>query len=249
MRHSPRSLTKLMWFGQVLFLLPPIVSLNACGGGGGGSTLAPEPTSYDLAAGVSGLVTKGMKANIALSGTLTIGGVATPVTGTGTVTLTAAASGTFNGVAALSQSESVSATITGGGQSVAYSTNIVDYYDPNTFALLGEVRAPETDVAQAPITYPTTVMAGSNGVLGTLSRYADKTLGVVLGTTQISYVIKAPADSKSPATVEFTDKIYDTHQALQATDVSDYSLTSTNTMLLVSAAVQVGTDSLTLTVQ
>jgi hypothetical protein len=126
---------------------------------------------------------------------------------------------------------------------------VVSYHDPGTFALLGEKSNSEFDVAQAPITYPTMVMAGSSGVLGTLSRYQDMTLSTSLGTTQVSYMVKAPASTSAPATVEITDKVMDTSGALKATDVTVYSITSTNTMLPVSASVQIGSDTLTFTVQ
>ena len=248
MHHCPQAHTRSTWERRMTILLPLIATLSACGGGGGSSTVGPGPSTYDLAAGVSGLVTKGMKANLAISGTLTISGVVTPITGTGTLALTAAASGMFNGASALSQSETVSGTVTGGGQTSPYSASVVGYYASSTFAFLGETSAQEYDVAPAPITYPTSVMAGSSGVLGTVSRYTDSTLGVALGTAQMSYAIKAPVNTSSPATVEFTDKIYDTKSALVETDVTDYSLTTANAMLLVSASVQVGTQLLTFTV-
>ena len=229
---------------RVAMLVPLLVSLGACGGSNN-SNMGPGATSYNLATGVTGLVTNGMIANLGITGTLS--GVS--VTGTGTFSLTPAVNDMFNGASAQSQNETVSGTVTNGTTSLPYSTSVVGYYDPGTFAFLGETSNGEFDVAQAPITYPTMVTAGSSGVLGTLSRYADQTLSTSLGTTQVSYVVKAPASTGAPATVEITDKIMDTSGALKATDVTDYSITSTNTMLLVSASVQIGGDTLTFTVQ
>ena len=229
--------------------LPCLVLLGACGGGGDGNSLAPGPSTYDIAAGVSGLATHGMKANLTVSGTVTVSGVAVPLTGTGTLSLAAAVADTFNGAAAQTQAETVSATVVAGGQSAPYSRTVSDHYDPTTYALLGESSPGEYDVAQTPITFPATVTAGSSGTLGTLSRYTDNTLGVSLGTVQISYLVKAPVDANAPAVVEFTNRFFDTNGAMSATAVRDYSLTTANVMLLVSSTVQEGTDTLTVTVK
>ena len=239
---------RLLGFATSTIVLPLAASLCACGGGGDGNSLAPGPSSYDIAAGVSGLVTHGMQASLAVSGSVTLNAVALPLTGTGTLSLAAGTAGTFNGAAAQTQAESISATVVAGGKSAAYSSSESDYYDPATYALLGETSAAEYDVASAPIAFPAMVMAGSNGTLGTLSRYADSTQGVSLGTVQISYLVKAPVDATAPAIVEITNKVYDTHGALMNTGVRDYSLTTANVMLLVSSTVQNGTDTLTVTV-
>ena len=224
-------------------------SLGACGGGGGGNSLAPGPSTYDMAAGVSGLVTHGMTANLAASGTLTVNGAPLPLTGTGTLSLAPATAGTFNGATVQTQAVSINVTVVAGGQSASTSSAVLDHYDATTFALLGETSAGEYDVAQTPIAFPATVMAGSNGTLGTLSRYTDSTQGVSLGTVQISYLVKAPVDASAPAVVELTNKAYDTHGAIFETEVRDYSLTTANVMLLVSSTVQKGTDTLTVTVK
>jgi hypothetical protein len=53
-------------------------------------------------------------------------------------------------------------------------------------------------VAQAPVAIPMTV-GTSPMILGTLSRYTDDTLSVVLGTTQVSVaVVLIPVDPGSP---------------------------------------------------
>jgi len=230
-------------------VLPLAASLGACGGSGGGSSLAPGPSTYDIAAGVSGLVTHGMQANLTASGTVIINGVSLPLTGTGTLSLAPGAAGTFNGTTVQSQAESISLTIAAGGQSASTSSTVSDHYDPATFALLGETSTGEYDVASTPIAFPTMVMSGSSGTLGALSRYTDSTQGVSKGTAQISYLVKAPVDASAPAVVEFTNKVYDTHGALQETEVRDYSLTTGNVMLLVSSTVQDVNGTLTVTVK
>ena len=249
MRHSWPAMPAWAASAGLAVALPLIFSLSACGGGSGGTTLGPGTSTYNIAAGVSGLATHGMKANLVVSGSVTVGGAAVPLSGAGTYSLAAAVTGTFNGAAAVAQVGSVNATVTAGGPPSSYLRSVTDYYDPGSFALLGAASTGEYDVAQAPIAYPTMVAPGSSGTLGTLSRYTDETLSVVLGTAQLSYVLTAPATAGAPATVEFTQKFYDTHQAVTATEVRDYSLTATNTMLLVSSTIQKGTDTLTVTVK
>jgi hypothetical protein len=115
-------------------------------------------------------------------------------------------------------------------------------------SLLGQVSTGEYDVAQSPITLPTSVVGGSNAILGTLSRYTDSTLSVPLGTVQFSYAATAPADSASPLSVAFTTKIYDANNTLLGTGVTTYTLTSANQLSFVSASAQYSTgDSLTVT--
>ncbi len=72
------------------------------------------------------------------------------------------------------------------GQSAPYSTNVTDYYAGSEGAFLGEASSGEYDVAQSPIVFPTMVVGGSSGILGTLSRYTDNTMSVSLGTEQVS---------------------------------------------------------------
>ncbi len=189
------------------------------------------------------MVTHGLKADLDFTGTLT--GIA--VTGTGTLTAAAGASVTFNGIAALGQSQVISATITDGTHTAPYATHIVDVYDATTYSLLGEVSANEFDVASSPIDYPTMVVTGSSGVLGTMSRYADNTMSVALGTVQLSYEVKAPATSGGLAVVEFTEQYFDTKQLATETDVLDYSITSANVLALVSGSAQSGSDTLNFT--
>ena len=59
------------------------------------------------------------------------------------------------------------------GQTTPYSTSVTDYYASSDGAFLGEVSANEYDIAQAPIEFPSTVVGGSSGILGSLSRYTD----------------------------------------------------------------------------
>jgi hypothetical protein len=92
-------------------------------------------------------------------------------------------------------------------------------------------------------------MAGSSGVLGTTSNYTDSTMGVALGTTQVSYAVTAVAGSTSSVMVAVTDQISDTQSNRLETDVTNYSLTDSGVLALVSATAQTSSESLTVTAQ
>jgi hypothetical protein len=180
---------------------------------------------------------------------VTVNGVSTAFTGSGTFTRPPAVSATFNGTAALSQTTTVSSSISAAGQSTPYSTSVMDYYASSDSAFLGEVSASEYDVAQAPILFPTMIMGGSSGTLGTLSRYTDSTMSVSLGTAQVSYSTLAPVDPGSPIGIAVTTKIYDTQNTLIETDVTNYTMTSSNVISLSGASAQNLSGMLTITVQ
>jgi hypothetical protein len=211
--------------------------ISACGGGNNSASMPPS-ANYDLQAGMAKMVANGLSSNVALSGTVTVNGVSTAFTGSGTFTRPPAVSATFNGTAALSQITTVAGSITAAGQTSAYSTSVTDYYASSDGAFLGEVSANEYDVAQTPFLFPTMVVGGSSGTLGTLSRYTNSTMSVSLGTVQVSYFVLAPVDPGSNIGIEVTTKIYDAQNTLIETDVTDYAMTSSNVILLSGATAQ-----------
>jgi len=222
-------------------------ALTACGGGGGSSLVTPA--TFDLQAGISHLVTSGQSSNVTLSGSVVVNGTSTPISGSGTLTLTAGTMATFNATAALAQTETISGTVTAAGQSAPYSVTVVDYYASSSDDFLGEVESGEYDVASTPFTYPATVMGGSSGSLGTVNRYTDSSMGVALGTVQVGYTVTAGTNPSGPVTVAITSKIYDTQNNLTETDVTSYSLTSGGVLSLVSATAQNASGSIDATAQ
>jgi hypothetical protein len=193
------------------------------------------------------MVTDGLSANVSLSGTVVVNGVSSAFTGSGTFMRPPAVSATFDGTAALSQTTTVAGTITTNVQTAPYSTSVTDYYASSDSAFLGEVSPNEYDVAQAPMVFPTMVVG--SGTLGTLSRYTDSTMSVSLGTAQVSYVVMIPVDPGSPMGVVITTKIYDTQNTLLKTDVTNYTMTSSNVISLSGASAQNQSGTLTITVQ
>ena len=223
--------------------------ISACGGGNGYVAPMQLPANYNWQAGMAKMVTDGLSTNVALSGTVTTNGVSTAFTGTGTFTRPPAVSATFNGTAAMSQNTTVSGSIMAAGQTSPYSTSVTDYYASSDGAFLGEVSASEYDVAQAPISFPTMIVGGSSGTLGTLSRYTDNTMSVSLGTVQVSYSTMTPIDPGSPIGIVETTKIFDTQNTLIETDVTTYAMTSSSVISLASGSAQNQSGMLTITVQ
>jgi hypothetical protein len=105
-------------------------------------------------------------------------------------------------------------------------------------------QSPLCDVPPAPITIP--AMVGTSVTnLGTVSRYADQTLSVGLGTTQVSVTeLYIQVDPGSPEVVQFTYKIYNTHQMLVETDTISYYLHENSVLSLFSATAQNATGTL-----
>jgi hypothetical protein len=229
------------------------IALTACGGGGGGGSAAPPPaTTYDLQTGISNLVRQGQTGNVALSGTVMQNGTAVSFTGTGTLTLAPSVTATFNNTAtaALSQTQTIVGTITAAGQTISLPTiSVVDYYDSGTDAFLGETGTGAYDVAQSPFMYPTMVVGGSTGTLGTISNYTDSTMSVSLGTTEVTYAVTAPVDPGSPVLVKVTNTTKDPMGNVIETDVTSYTLTGGGILTLTSESLQNLDSSLLATVQ
>ena len=226
------------------------ILLSACGGGNSSPTsVSMQPGNYDLQAGMAKMVANGLSSNVTLSGSVTVNGVSTSFTGSGTFTRPPAVSATFNGTAAMSQSTSVAGSVTAAGRTSPYSTSVTDYYASSDSAFLGEVSTGEYDVAQAPISFPSMVVGGSSGTLGTLSRYTDSTMSVSLGTVQVSYSVMAPVDPGSPIGITVTTKIFDTQNTLLETDVTNYTMTTSNVVSLAGASGQNQSGMLKVTVQ
>lgn len=223
------------------------IALAGCGGGKGNGSPVPTPADFNLQAGIASMVAHGLTANVSLSGSVNINGTTTQFTGSGTYTLTPAVNGTFNGAAALSQTETISGTVSAAGQSAPYSTSVVDYYAAGDSAFLGQNAGKEYDVAQSPFQYPTMIVGGSAGTLGTVSRYSDNTMSVSLGMAQVTYSVLAPVDPGSPVGITLTNKIYDTQNTLTETDVTNYTMTSSNVISFVSASAQNQSGTLTVT--
>ena len=187
------------------------------------------------------MVAKGLSVNVSMSGSVNGSGGAPPApfTGTGTYTLSAAgASTTFNGAGAYGQVEAINGTITVSGQTNPIATQVTNYYATGDSAFLGEVESGEYDVAQASITWPTSLTGGAGGTLGTVLRYSDNTQSVSVGKAQLTYATTAAATAGGPIGITLTTKIYDTTNTLVETDTRQYTMTSANVITFVSQQAQ-----------
>jgi hypothetical protein len=229
------------------------IVLTACGGSDNGmlSTLPPVPLgSYNPRTAMSTLVRTGLSANVNLSGNAIVNGTATPFMGTGVLTLSPGADGMFNGKTELLQTQTISGTVTVSGQSSPYSSTVVTAYDGTTGALVGESQSHEFDVASAPMLIPTTIGGATSVDLGTLSRYADDTQSVVLGTIQVSLkLLLATVDGRGNEVVQFTYNVYDNSQTLVETDNFNYFLSEDSVFDLYSYTAQSASGTLSVTPQ
>jgi hypothetical protein len=201
------------------------IALAACGGANNGyMPVTEQASSYDMQAGINNMVAQGLNSTVTLNGTVIVNGVSTAFTGSGTYVRQIAATGTFDGAAAMSQLATTMGTITAAGQMSPYSTSVTEYFSSGSSELLGEDQGSEFDVAQTPFMYPDMIVGGSAGTLGTLNRYTDKTMSVSLGTIKVSYTVMSPVDPGSPIAFSFTYQIYDTQNTLTETDTLTYGM-------------------------
>jgi hypothetical protein len=227
-----------------------VLALTGCGGGSGDGVLNPgNNNGFNLQTGITNLVNQGLTANVALSGSVVINNTQTPVTGSGTYSLSAGITTTFNNTAAKSQVQTLSGTATANGQSLPVSQSVKAYYASSNSNYLGQTATDEYDVAQAPFQYPTSIEGGSSGTLGTVLRYSDSTMSTPLGTATTTFVIAAATTSGGPLGVAITTKTYDTTNTLVETDVTNYSISTTNVISFVSASTQATQGTLTVTAQ
>jgi hypothetical protein len=74
-------------------------------------------------------------------------------------------------------------------------------------------------------------------------------MNVSLGTAQAGYSLLTPVDPGSPIGIVVTTKIYDTQNTLIETDVTNYTMTTSNVVTLSGASSQNQSGTLTITVQ
>ena len=233
------------------------LALNACGGGGDGSSAGPPPppppTSYNLAAAMAGFIANGELVHFVATGSVSVNGVPTPLSGSGTLDFSPAASDWFYATPAVSTSRTVTGTATVGGHAGTLSGDRAVFYDAGSLAYLGELNSDpsntEFDIAGAPIMLPEIVTVGSLGELGTISRYTDTSMSVPLGTVDYSYQVKSSPGSTTTVVVEFTYRLYDLQQNLAQTSVDDFALSSAGTLSFLSATGTIGAQWITLKAQ
>ena len=220
-----------------------LLLLGACGGGGGGSTPIQPAISYDFIAALATRTNTGFSANVTVSGT--IGGQS--IGGSGTLDFGPAIDGNFNGTLARAQTVTANVTITVPGQAdMPVSSLVTDYYAPNTYDFLLEISGSGYDQPTAPLMYPSTVMAGSSGNLGTLYGYSSG--GTPDNThSDLSYIVKDNPANSNTVIYEAVEKFYDAANTLTETDHTDYSIGNAGAVAFISATAMSGADTITFT--
>jgi len=183
------------------------LALASCGGGsnggsaggssGSGSSSGGGGTTFPLATMLAKLAT-GYAYSLSVTGTSTVGGNATTITGSATVVSSAPTGTTFEGTPAI-LNVLTSTTSLGASASI---TTVVDQYVNASYVPLGQqtvsidgvaVSAANGDyrVVQGTPVLPATVKIGDAGQIGTYFDYADSSKSTQILTTKYSYAVVA----------------------------------------------------------
>jgi hypothetical protein len=199
--------------------------LAACGGGGGGS----NATSYPIQQALADLSANGLQQTQAVTGTASNGATIYPVTGSLTITESAATQTTFNGAPAIEVIETVSGNLTVNSQTVAFNSSETAYattsHTPLATVATGRYCVPAT-----PITYPTTATAGMTGNVGTWTCYSDSTEATPVGSIARSYVTTANANGN--LNFEIITHIYNTSNTLLEAGSATYQISQAGALSL-----------------
>jgi hypothetical protein len=198
------------------------ILLTACGGGGGGGSPATEISTetFQAATIFANQITNGYSQNFSVAGTQVVSGTSYNVTGSGTISESAAIGTTFEGQAALMNVVTINASLTVNGRTVPISSTSHSYSTSN-FAPLGETNG-EYCVTQGTATIPNTVKVGDTGQIGTMTCYPDSSKSTISGTVEISYEIKP--DTATTALANVITKEFDNSHTLLLTDTAKWRL-------------------------
>jgi hypothetical protein len=196
--------------------------LAACGGGGGGGTPAPVVSvqTFDLKAAYVALFTTPSSNQFTISGT--IEGVA--VTGSGTATSGSVTSGTFEGLASLQRSQTISGRLTGGGETIPLTVTSTDWTD-NNYAPRGSTGDEYEVVSGTPV-IPTTARVNDTGMLFTAITYPDSRKQFRTGTADVSYVVEP--DTATTALVKLVRTYRDTGSNITDISTASFRIDATN---------------------
>ena len=221
------------------FLLVALAcALSACGGGGGGSeTSSPTSTqpidpnlTVPFQTAIANLVNNGVNKSFSLTGFVDNSTDNTPlpriaITGTGTLTIGAPVSSTFNGNSVLRTTQVVTGAATANTQNIPLAATATVYYNTGTYTVAGTVNG-TTTLIYAPYTNPSTVKAGNTGSLGTGS-----TRGLFETTSTSAYSVATDTATSLLVTVIDTVKEFGGNTT---TTQSVYRVSTSGSVILVS---------------
>lgn len=214
--------------------------LAACGGGsgegsGGGPSVAVAvaavPLSYPVLSSFQGLVARGEAKSFVVSGTCTGAGTRT--------TSPAATEATFEGVAGLSATTTLTMSLTGAGCTPSMAQTFTTYFDTNYLPRGFDSVGANYGYYLLKPNIPTTAAVGATGLIGTQLLFLSSEGRVGNGRIDSSYVIEADAaNSPNTAVLNAIAKIYNASGTLTATEQDRYRMTPTGTMTPISIDIQ-----------
>ena len=218
-----------------------VALMTACGGGGGG-TAAPVASTqtFDLRAAYVALFTTPSSNQFSISGT--IEGVS--VTGSGTATSGSVSSGTFEGVASLQRSQTISGTLSGNGQTIPLTVTSTDWTDSN-YVPRGST-GDEYEVVDGTPSIPTTARVNDTGVLFTATTYPDSRKQYRTGTVTATYVVEP--ETETTAIVKLIRTSRDTSSTITDNSTAIFRIGATNRFVRLSETLVSPTDQTNLTV-
>lgn len=209
------------------------LSLAACGGGGGGSGPITSTDSFPMATAFKNQIDSGYFHDFTVTGSQTVSGTTYHVSGSGNISVSPATPSTFEGQAALLNSETLSGTLVVNGTTAPFSSTAQEYAT-TSYAPFGIVTSSEYCVMQGSPSIPSTVKVGDTAAVGTYTCYTDGSKTTVLGTGQLSYVVEA--DTEHTAILNLIEKDFDSTNSLQVTDQTRWRIDTFGNLTWVSEA-------------
>jgi hypothetical protein len=221
--------------------------LAGCGGGGGGTDSGgtpPATVTIPLSAAIANYVNQARSATVSVSGSVTAAGQTLPVSGSATWTETTGP-GTFEGQAALRKNMSINGSLSVAGQSAPFSDVSQAYFDPN-YRPLGATSSSGYCVTTSSSAMPATAHVGDTGPWFTQACYTSSAKLSTTGTITTAYVIEP--ETAATAVLKLLVTTTANGQTLSSHNTFRVGTDGAITRLQDQAALQVGGDSLSLTI-
>jgi hypothetical protein len=175
------------WLG--IFMITPFLVAGCGGGGGGGSNSGPVVSTQSFNVKTAITTDDASPHSYKFSGSGTVDGVSVTVTGTGETSVLSA--GTFEGQTVLQQTQAINLTLAGINGTRPLNSTLTLFYLPADYTPLGSISADRYEVADLPVTFPTSAKVGDQGAIRTTKYYSDATKGTQIGGSASSYSIEA----------------------------------------------------------
>ena len=215
--------------------------LAACGGGGGGSSGPVASTSaFNVLAAYVSTFTNPSTNTFRVTGT----SGSNQITGSGTATTGNVTSGTFEGLASLQRTTTVTGSFLVNGTSYPLAGSTVSWTDSN-YVPRGESGGSEYIVITGTPTLPTSVHVGDTGPVYTANRYTSSTKTTPLGTLTTTYVVEA--DTASTALVTLINTYKSTSNVTTKVATAQFRITTANTFTRIKETLLDNTTNLSMT--